>query len=58
MRFYSLAKHQATKFANERNCKIWIAKANKKEEYKIEFKNSTTKNFSIIETIEPNKKEL
>lgn len=53
MRFYSLAKYQAKIFANNKKCNVWIAKANKKESYKIEFKNSTSKNFSIIECVEP-----
>ena len=52
---YEIAKQNALKFANERKQSVYIAKANKKEDYKIEFTPTTTKNFSIIEIVNYNK---
>jgi hypothetical protein len=51
MKFYSLAKHNAQEFANKKKCSVWIAKANKKEDYKIEFTPTTSKNYTIIEEV-------
>lgn len=51
---YNIAKCKAKQFASENNEPVYIAKSNKKEDYKIEFKEKTTPNFKIIEVVYPN----
>lgn len=49
---YEIAKQNALRFSNERKQPVYIAKANNKEAYKIEFTPITTKNYTIIETVD------
>ena len=52
--FYDITKANAQKFANNRGHVVYIAKANKKTDYKIYFsKDEKTPNYSIIEEVRP-----
>ena len=48
---YGIAKQNALQFSSERKQPVYISKANNKEDYKIEFTPTTTKNFSIVEVV-------
>lgn len=53
-RFYEIVKHNAQKFANERNQVVYICKAKRKTDYGIIFSpDQLTKNYDIIEEVPP-----
>lgn len=53
-RYYEIVKHNAQKFADERNQTVWIAKAKRKTDFCIIFSlDQLTKNYDIYETVEP-----
>ena len=55
-RYYEIVKHNAQKFANERNCSVYIAKAKRKVDYEIWFSEDTGRtkpNYQIIEEVYP-----
>ncbi len=53
---YGHAKRVASEIAEERQINVYIAKANNKDHYKLEFMNETTKNYTIIEEVKPQKR--
>lgn len=53
---YSIAKNNAKDFANNRKETVYIAKANKINDYYISFNGTASKNYKIIEKIEPDKR--
>lgn len=54
--FYDIIKANAQMFANERGHITYIAKANKKTDYKILFsKDEKTPSYQIIEEVRPQK---
>ena len=53
MRSYRVVETKAQEFANNRQAPVYIAKANNINKYKIEFANSTSKNYKIIKEITP-----
>lgn len=53
-RFYEIVKHNAQKFANERNQVVYICKAKRKTDYYIIFSpDQLTKNYDIMEEVYP-----
>ena len=53
-RFYEIVKHNAQKFANERNQVVYICKAKRKTDYYIIFSpDQLTKNYDIMEEVAP-----
>ena len=53
-RFYEIVKHNAQKFANERNQVVYICKAKRKTDYYIIFSpDQLTKNYDIMEEVMP-----
>ena len=55
-RFYEIVKHNAQKFADERNCVVYIAKAKRKTDYEIWFsadESKTKPNYEIFEEVYP-----
>lgn len=53
-RFYEIVKHNAQKFANERNQVVYICKAKRKTDYYIIFSpDQLTKNYDIMEEVIP-----
>lgn len=51
---YGIAKQNAQQFANERNKPVYISKADKQNDFQVEFsKEGVTKHYSIIETVNP-----
>jgi len=52
--FYEIVKHNAQKFADERNQSVWICKAKRKTDYCIIFSlDQLTKNYEIFEEVKP-----
>lgn len=51
---YEIIKHNAQKFADERNQSVWICKAKRKTDYCIIFSlDQLTKNYEIYEEVKP-----
>ncbi len=53
-RYYEIVKHNAQKFADERNQQVYICKAKRKTDYYIIFSpNQLTPNYEIFEVVNP-----
>lgn len=58
MKSYSVVKHNAIRFATERNQAVYIAKAKRQNHFRIYFSESErTPNYEIIESVMPDQTE-